>query len=113
MKRLTAMAALFTLAACSSSNSTGPTDPCALDISNAYYYYGTPDSRTESANETELRWGRIVRTYIRQSNGTCSFDEGIISGAWNFLTGDPPMEKCRSISGRHFFVWHVWPRESA
>jgi len=59
MKRVTAMAALFTLAACGSSKSTGPIDPCALDISNAYYYYGTPDSRTE-------------RAYIRQADGSCS-----------------------------------------
>ena len=79
MKRLTAMAVLFMLAACSSSNSTGPTDPCALDISNAYYYYGTPDSRTDSDNWTELTWGRIVRAYIRQADGSCSFSEGIRS----------------------------------
>lgn len=77
MKRLTAMAAMFTLAACSSSKSTGPTDPCTLEISNAYYYYGTPDSRTDSGNETDLRWGRIERAYIRQADGSCSFSEGI------------------------------------
>jgi hypothetical protein len=50
MKRLTAIAALFTLAARDSSKSTGPTVGCGLEVSNAYYYYGTPDSRTDSDN---------------------------------------------------------------
>ncbi|HLB07983.1 MAG TPA: hypothetical protein VK617_00515, partial [Gemmatimonadaceae bacterium] len=63
---------LFALAACGSSKSTGPTVGCVLEISNAYYYYGTPDSRTDSGTETDLFWGRIERAYIRQADGSCS-----------------------------------------
>ena len=113
MKRLTAMAALFTLAACSSSNSTGPTDPCALDISNAYYYYGTPDSRTESANGLISVGGESSGRTSASPMAHALSTRGSDQEPWNFLIGDPPMKKCRSISGRHFFVWYVGPEEPA